>query len=65
MTTIQNPQYGGNKETKLQMQKRAARKRTGSGIKGIGETAEGLFDEKVSANDRDWETLVAIVTGKH
>ena len=32
--------------------KKAAKKRTGSGVKGIGETAEGLFDEKVSAIGR-------------
>lgn len=52
MTTIQNPQYGGNKETKLEMQQRAAKKRTGSGVRGIGKTAEGLFDDKVGAIGR-------------
>ena len=52
MTTIQDPHGYRLPTPEIKLKRQAARKRTGSGVKGIGETAEGLFDEKVGAIGR-------------
>jgi len=55
MSTIQDPQHTGKTTdplVQLQRKQKAAKSRTGSGVRGIGKTAEGLFDEKVSAISR-------------
>ena len=55
MSTIQDPQQTGKTTdplVQLERKRKAAKSRTGSGVRGIGKTAEGLFDDKVSAIGR-------------